>query len=59
MYEYIILVGNSLEGVFEAIGPFDFETDAEQWLKENSVDSNMSTKILVLLKPEPDPYNDR
>lgn len=58
MYEHIIVVGNSLEGVLEAIGPFTFEMDADDWLKENPVDSTMNAKIIFLTTPDPDPYHE-
>ena len=52
MVSYVILYGNALEGVTDAIGDFDSETDCDSYLKEFPAEEHLVTKIINLEQPE-------
>ena len=52
MNTFVIVFGNCFEGIEDAIGPFDFLTEAEDWLIEHpSTDCINTSKIIEVTPP--------
>ena len=52
MFDYIILYGNALEGVVDAIGTFNSESQCEDFMEEFPTQKHLNTKIICLIKPD-------
>ena len=51
MFEYVVLIGNSIDGITDVIGPFVSEYEADRWIEKNPPEIGNIAKPKVLNMP--------